>query len=165
MTTLTTITTELPEVLPAADHNDSDFQHVVKNDCFLREVDAVGEWLRSPAVLNEFVLTLKLLKSDLESQLCNYNDTLELGEREPNPEWQVRTRRLKRAVDRRMIEIKTLIAPSTEQIATRTAWNQVKRLRDAITDHQFSLTEAGEDPTEADVALWATLDAPWEAAS
>jgi hypothetical protein len=145
---------------------DTDLTELAKNDCFNREIDETGEWLRSPEMIDEFVLTLKLLAADLGSQLCDYNDRIEIGAREHNHEWRIRTRRLKRAVDRRLQEVvakQKAMHRAQYETANETVWTQVKTLRDAITAHKTALMAQAYDPTDHDIALWAVLEQSWEA--
>ncbi len=138
---------------------------IAKNDCFNREIDETGEWLRSPEMIDQFVLTLKLLAADLGGQLSNYNDEIDAGLREHNHEWRIRTRRLKRAVDRRLQEIvakqKSMHRAQHEGM-NDIVWTQVKILRDAILVHKTAMMQQAYDPTDHDIALWAVLEQSWE---
>ncbi len=144
---------------------DRDFEGIAKNDCFLREIDETGEWLRSPENIDRFVLSLKMLASDLQSQLSNYNDTLALGDREPDEEWRVRVRRLKRAVDRRLQEVvvrqRDVHRAERERgddLSAQVSWGQVMTLRTAITEHRNALLTEEYSPTDEDMRLWSVLE-------
>ena len=97
------------EILDLNELDDREFAELAKSDCFLREPDAHSELLRNEENLDRFHVALRSLATSLHNQLTTYKESLETGARVRDEDWRLRTSRLKRVVEVRLVEVKGLV--------------------------------------------------------
>ena len=142
--------TDLPYPPFPADPEDmplEDFQVIALADVFKHaEPDGVhAQWLRTEA-LERLDRYLKTTAADLNLQISNHNS----GEFQRDESWRRKVVGMKKAVDARLVEVVPLVKQQRRLAFSPT-------LRDAITTHRIETEEAGLEPTEADIELWASL--------
>ena len=154
------------------DLTDEEYERAVLDDCFQRD-PGQGWWddLRSDDNVAEFLAALKQLAADLHNQLATYKESLATGKRAKDADWHTRTKRLKRVVEVRLIEIKQLVKTkniriseeqrgdgSTAKKSKDEIFTQLRALRFAVHTHRERAKAEDYDPTDFDLALWAAVE-------
>ncbi len=124
---------------------------LVKSDALGRTTDDESEQLRSDQWIEPFYDELVLLAQQLHEQLtkANAKESLDVDE-----VWRRRTQHMWRRVNVRLVEVKPLVKEYRRRKNAAHKRHRATILAEAITFHR----EHTPAPTEADEALWRTLD-------
>lgn len=138
--------------------NPQEFNAQVNSDIRDQSTPDVHDALRRPENLDRWILTLTQLKRTTESQLASYRATMAearttitdrdewLVYKAEQERWRSNAIRFKNGTENKLDEAKYLY---NESLAGLVA---------AIEEHKHLMTLDGDEPTEADLALWSVID-------
>lgn len=140
------------------DLSDQEWKALAKADAFNRDDDhPMALALREPERILRFLRILRSLAFDVSEQIQRYQEDMEEGSRDSDEDWLLRAKRLRRAVDFRVSDVKALA--QERGVLSQPSPAMERWYRYLISTHRDNILRDEDEPSDHDEALWsAALD-------